>query len=1083
MLRNSGVRCAALDCDNALKTGARYCSRSCAATDRERKKKIAQHLPPPLKSLVPAGVRKVIYENMNADDAERTIADMVTVYLQRAPKAPPTRGRTVGGRSVGSGFDISVYDRWNIGELRPADGLGFDDIELMRQNGQVVFTLTLKKAPVRTIFRNERSWHVESKDNELAEVSEGNLRHILPRAMPDILSMLDYGSSFFEMIWKYASLKELGLRRSSNKTYAVLEGLDSVYPGTVRKIRRKNGRFNGFVQDTGGVKGEVSVPVEQALLFTYNGLFRNKWGESYLLPMFAFWYWYEVVWRMFLRYMERTSTPVVLGRAPQSHRVEDSSGHLVDAMDKAFEIALEVSTSNAAVLPSDKDDSGEFLWTLEYLQDNNRVNAFIDALELLGTMIIRSGLLADRVATQEREVGSYNIASIHYIMTQLHNEWILDDIVRTANDYLLPKFSLYNRGSLTASALHLVTEGLDIEEKGRLFQLLMKLSDAKHPDLQRVDVVRSLEIQNVPVKSLEDFERDEKDALARSIEKMKAVQEVQAKDKPEFPQDKKKGGGNKQNDRQRAEQSMSAFVQALVDSGGAVPALITEGTVNALADRGIGVEIGEYKRIYPSVLLSDEEEEDDEDITEGEWEQIKEELLSQLDLPEDVDEATKNAIWLLVLQGMLEDAEALELPEEVVITLGEYAGAVDLGIADWIKGVVNKAKGLINKVVKAVTGKIADWKEKRWQRSAQRQYSKAKKEGKLLPGGYIITKDGRVWRPGDHPRDEAGRFTEKGTGEEKEDDSGITTEIVSTTVVSTGREPEEGAKAGWAPTRPPLDIPVTYVGNVPENVRESVESMMELAGQDEYLSSHASAREIAVGSFAGLKQQYPEWFREGEIKAFTAGSFRENPETGEMMVFIYSDAAALHVAERVGDLGLTTAWVGVHELHHSVMGVGERKVGSRGEKHEQGEYSYAGEEATTELLTRRVTRRKYPKPDFEQAYEPLCQSYVQAAKFRTGSVEQAWADLQHMHEGFGSVSRTMQFIDMTFPSLTAPQRTRVVEKMRDVESFDPFSSNTFMNMAARMYFENLYGNNPVKLKQEWNEYTSTTSEWLFEGGQ
>jgi hypothetical protein len=618
---------------------------------------------------------------------------------------------------------------------------------MMRKNGQVVFTLMLKKSPVRTVFRNDRSWHIESKDQTMADVITHNLNKILPRHMGDILTYLDYGTAFFELVWKNTTMKELGLRRSdSGNNVAVLKKLNAVYPATIEQILVKsNGSFNGFTQRVSGTKGPfVKVPADQSLIFTHDGYFRNKWGNSYLTPMFPFWYWYEVVWRLFLRYMERMATPVVVGKAPQTHKVVDSAGNLVDAMDKALEIAGDVGYSNAVAVPSDVDENGNPLWVIDYLvSPAGSENVFIRALEELGTMIIRSGLMADRVATQESSTGSYNMSSIHYIVTQLHNEWILDDIVYHLNEYLLWKYEYYNKG-IRDSGTCMITEGLDIEEKTRLFQLLMKLADSKHPDLERIDVEKSLAVSNIPVKSEEAFRKAQEDKLTRMVE----VQEIMAKSKT-FPQDDKDSG--KTTDKKKAEQSLSAFTHSLATSSGSLPVLVTEQTLNEMADRGIGIETGSYTKVFPGVSL-----ENNNGLTDEELEEIREVIFAELGIDDkNFDDETKAALWAAILRELLGEGEEFDAADFTEI---------ELDLKSFFKKIIAGAKKIFRKVYKTVTGKEYKSRGERWKETVRR----AEKEYSVKAGEVIITKDGRAWRSEDHPRDEAGRWAKKGAAAEEE---------------------------------------------------------------------------------------------------------------------------------------------------------------------------------------------------------------------------------------------------------------------------------------------------------------------------
>jgi len=532
-------------CGKPRHTGQRYCSRKCSALARSDRLKTLSIIPD--RDIIPGGIASYIASKFGAE-APLVLRDMQDIIKLAAPPAPPTEGGTEGGYPP----EQTVFSsHLGLGDYRPDDDLSFDTIELMLQNAQVVFVTTLKKAPIRTVFRNTNSWRVIGKDEDLAKRTQANMAHIFPTIIDEVLTSLEYGSAFGEMRWRNMRLDELELE--GDDLFTGLHAIDFCWPGSIVKINRtSDGKFDGFQQRRRADFYDVSG--EQALIVPYDGKFRNLWGRSYYRPMYVTWYWYEVVWRCFLRYLERQATPVVVVKAPQRGTVKTKSGVIVEAMDHAIVVGADIAKSNVAAIPSDRDDqSNQPLWELDYLVSESRTEVFIRSLQELGTQILRAGLLADRVATQETSVGSYNIASVHYIMTRLDDERILDNIVRHFDEFVLPKFTLYNAGP-QGPAMHLATEGLDTEEKTRLFQLLLKLADAKHPHMERVDVKRTLEIENVPMMDDDEWEAFKKEKEEEAQKAMKAQQELMAAKQPgtPFPQ---KGSGQPSIKKERQEPS------------------------------------------------------------------------------------------------------------------------------------------------------------------------------------------------------------------------------------------------------------------------------------------------------------------------------------------------------------------------------------------------------------------------------------------------------------------------------------------------------------------------------------------------
>ena len=554
-------------CGSPLHTGNTYCSRKCAALARSEKIKTMNVLSE--RDNIPEGMQR-FFRRQFGDAAKVVMNDAreLVVELEATP-APPTEGRTEGGYPPGEAY---VIGHLALGDYRPEDSLSFPTIELMKQNGQVMFATMLKKAPVRTVFRNSNSWRIDSREKSFAERVTANMELIFPSIIDDIMTCMEYGVAFGEMRWHNIKPEQIGLH--GNARFTALRAIDFCYPETIQKINRDSKyKFNGFQQKTTR-NGYYDVPRDQALVVTYDKVFRNMWGRSYYRPMHVAWYWYEIVWRCFLRFLERQATPVVRVKAPQRSQVELKDGTIVSAMDHALVLAADIAKSNSVAVPSDVDaDSGKPLWELDYLASENRSSIFINALEVLGTQILRAGLLADRVATQESATGSYNIASVHYIMTRLDDERILDALLGQLNEFLFPKFSLYNYGANGPSLL-MKTEGLDIEEKQRIFQLLLKMADAKHPDLQRIDIARTLDIENVPMMSDEEFKKFKEEQQKEAEEKVKMQQAAMAA-KPKGTPFPEKG------DKQQALENL-VHVQVALSSGSKVPVYVTTDALEQL---------------------------------------------------------------------------------------------------------------------------------------------------------------------------------------------------------------------------------------------------------------------------------------------------------------------------------------------------------------------------------------------------------------------------------------------------------------------------------------------------------------------
>jgi hypothetical protein len=535
------------------------------------------------------------------EKANVVLQEMAVTMLEEAMPAPPLAGQTQG----------DVYGTYWFGgqDRRPTDALNFARIDDMMKCGPVIFIMEMKIAALMSVWRSHRSWEVVCPDKELKDVVEENLKQILPRTALNFLRpSLIYGTSFNELVWQMQTPYQLGLSKSraAAKEFAVAKVPNDVNPETVDRIlRTQDGSFNGFIQKPRQYIRtlEIKVPVDQALVIPYRGMFRNLWGESWLTPLYPLWFWYEVAIRAWMRFMQRQGTPVAVAYAPSRAKVrKPGTTTLVDAMQWGLAVAGNIGKSDAAVLPSDYDpNTNQPLWKLEYLKTEDRGDVFAKAIELLTQMMIRAGLAADRAFTQSSGgVGSYAIGEIHEHATQLHNELILIEQLAYLNEFFIPKFSLYNRGR-NGPPIWLETEGLDPTEKDRLFKVFNIAGNAAgfQDALMMIKWRELFELNNIPTLTDSELKALKEQLTKEALEKQKQFikNAAQAPTAPKPPaidrafQPKQNPSGEGKPDENTQKMEQLAFMMA---NGEYVPILLSEyemGLLTGLRSRGIDIAL------------------------------------------------------------------------------------------------------------------------------------------------------------------------------------------------------------------------------------------------------------------------------------------------------------------------------------------------------------------------------------------------------------------------------------------------------------------------------------------------------------
>lgn len=504
-----------------------------------------------VKSPIPGKMEKALRRAVPQKMADFIFGE-VTYELQAGDmpkKKPPERGRTYGGgENITRAFTSPMQDTY------PDDEFGFPTIDLMLKTGTVRFALELKKAAVLSALFNELQWQIECEDEKLREVVEADMKRVFATYGAEMLTMLEYGSFFGELIWEYAPATMRGLE--SKDKWWVLEGINTVKPETVDHINRvrdgKNrGRFDGFVQKADSPWPEHAVPVDQALILTFRKKWRNLWGESALKAAYPLWYWFDIILAAFIRYLDRCGIPLTVCEAPMKGRMKMSDGTWLSTMDYALLTATEATRSQAIGLPSDVNpETGKPLFNLRYLADDKRGDQFIGALKFVADLLTRS-IIMGAMADISKEGGGYNREEAHWGMTQLDNQQILSMLVSQLARYHLPRYAVYNATPTTYIDMRLV--GLDPDRIGRVFKFLSTAGNQAEGDaLNWPNWELIFQLSGIPTISEKEVEKLKKEREEKALEMQQMMKEKKVGEEGP-PQKGKEEEGEKEKEARKKE--------------------------------------------------------------------------------------------------------------------------------------------------------------------------------------------------------------------------------------------------------------------------------------------------------------------------------------------------------------------------------------------------------------------------------------------------------------------------------------------------------------------------------------------------
>lgn len=525
--------CLRPSCNKPLNTGTTYCSTNCSNKDRGRMKAL---------NSIPTQVKKVIGDV--AGDQALVVLDAMAEVVELARKEeaikfdPNKAMKPV--RTLGD-----WYLNWNGDEeWRPEDTLDFEKIKAMDTSGVVQFAFRMRQAQLMQVFK-PGNWGTASPDQELANEYEANLKQVLEPMMYGLLDNgLRTGAGICEIPWENKTKWQLGLSKNKQqKTVTVMGQARHVDTETVVAFRRDGkGRFNGFKQDPkisrvavypvkGSAKSfeEIKVERENSLVITFQERNRNKWGISLYKAMYPLWFWYQIILRSMVRYMERMGTPVTVVDAPADKTViKPGTTDEVDAMVLGLQIAANAAKSNALVVPSNVDPkTGNPMWGIRYLTAQERAQPFVDVLEKLSIMILRAAFFADRSLTGG-EIGAFNLGEIHQAANSLYDQMVIMTIVHQFNEHISPRFAQFNRG-INAPPLYLAVIGIDIKQRDLLFKLLGvggNIPSAQEA-MARIDWVEMASAVGAPTISEEEREKQRKKMEEEALGRQKKQIEMQ----------------------------------------------------------------------------------------------------------------------------------------------------------------------------------------------------------------------------------------------------------------------------------------------------------------------------------------------------------------------------------------------------------------------------------------------------------------------------------------------------------------------------------------------------------------------------
>ncbi|MDP9013789.1 MAG: hypothetical protein M3O41_14265 [Pseudomonadota bacterium] len=347
-----------------------------------------------------------------------SLADPIRASHFRKAPAPST-----GDRFGTWGPDGMYYARLPGGSVLTFDlsKLTLQDYRQMRDDYQLSASLLILMFIVA-----QADWTIECEDQNIADVIETGLRKVW---FPLIRSL-----STADWCGFAPTVKVFDLDKNS-KYYEIKEFKDLI-PEMSRvhwNITKPNGSMGASIYKFDGIDfgGEPTIPAENCFWYPMLMENGNMYGRKLLRPAFPAWFFSQLIHLFTNRYFERFGEPTAVGTYPADEEVTTSSGQTISGRAMMEQTLAGLRSRGTVSMPSEKDEKGNPLWDIKYLESQMRgvdFDRYIERLDEEKSLALFTPVLLFRTGSK----GSYNLGDMHMQVFQ----YMLNALVGDKKHYI-----------------------------------------------------------------------------------------------------------------------------------------------------------------------------------------------------------------------------------------------------------------------------------------------------------------------------------------------------------------------------------------------------------------------------------------------------------------------------------------------------------------------------------------------------------------------------------------------------------------------------------------------------------------------
>jgi hypothetical protein len=355
---------------------------------------------------------------------------------------------------------VGVSNFWTLnGHSYNSDSISAETYRKISKHYQVASALAVISYSIQQI-----DWFINAEDENVRKVLTTSIDRIWNRLIRSASKSFVYGYS--------PNVKVFTLEEIDGKSYVVYKKIKDLNPSDCTVKVDKWGNFDGFIYKKGDLR-EKEVRANMCFWYVNNMENGNLYGESMLKNVYKPWWFSEKIHEFSNRYYERFGEPLVVGRAPTSARVKDSTGKVRTAQELMNDVIGSIRSHSSVQLPSDRHvDTKEYNYDLKYLESQMRGFDFENYLSRLDMEIAR-GLFLPELVFGGAKGGSYALGSAQIQAFYTNLMGIMDNIVDYVNLYLLPQLIEYNfEKNKLASFTY---QPLSVDQKKNIQDMIMSL--------------------------------------------------------------------------------------------------------------------------------------------------------------------------------------------------------------------------------------------------------------------------------------------------------------------------------------------------------------------------------------------------------------------------------------------------------------------------------------------------------------------------------------------------------------------------------------------------------------------------------